>query len=147
MQWLLTRSWLSQKGTGLCRWLTSCWKPLCLPTLDHLHLWVTCGTASQTLVRLGARSGHVATVLLQAAELKNVMDGYPRWSPSWKLLPNTYECAHDFWGDLFRATFPHTKKLLDKEVRIHDSETFLPSHCSPCSTATCTSQEHHSQSL
>ncbi|CAL5229132.1 g12401 [Coccomyxa viridis] len=52
---------------------------------------------------------------VEAAELKNDMDGYPWWSPSWKLLPNTYECAHDFWGDLFRATFPHTKKLLDKE--------------------------------
>lgn len=56
-------------------------------------------------------------VLLQAADLDNIMDGFPSWSPAWKLVPNTYECAHEFWEDLFRASFPHTKKLLDKRVR------------------------------
>ena len=62
-----------------------------------------------------------AIVSMQAADVKNIMDGYPCWSPSWKLLPNTYESAHEFWGDLFRAAFPHTKKLLDKEVNLHDT--------------------------
>ena len=55
--------------------------------------------------------------MLWAADMDNIMDGFPFWSPAWKLLPNAYECAHEFWEDLFRASFPHTKKLLEKRVR------------------------------
>ena len=55
--------------------------------------------------------------MLQADDLDGIMDAYPYWSPSWNLLPNTYESAHEFWHDLFKSSFPNLKKLLDKKVR------------------------------
>ncbi len=42
-----------------------------------------------------------SSLLLQADDLDGIMDAFPYWSPSWTLLPNTYECAHESWEDLF----------------------------------------------
>ena len=53
---------------------------------------------------------------MQAADLNEVAGEWPDWSPSWTLLPNTYDCAHEFWQELFQASFPHLGKLMKKKV-------------------------------
>ena len=58
----------------------------------------------------------IEDTLLQVADLNEIMDAFPYWTPSWTLLSNTYDCAHEFWEDVFMKSFPHLGKLLKKKV-------------------------------